>query len=114
MTTVFRLPEEPPVTTTVESVAEPKRRYKHIAAEESTWQLGTSRYLCWGAVLDENPSGVVVVEPDPHPTPWRIDDWFGDHATIFDAKGSTAAYVECDDRDVAQRIVDAVNKAANT
>lgn len=118
MSTVFRLPEEPPVGATVEPANGIGLRHKRLPDDESTWQAvgGYGAVRSWGALLDKHPEGLVVVEPDPHPTPWTVGPWpskTGEHA--WSAQDATGCPVmETSSLDVAMRIVDAVNKAATT
>lgn len=124
MTTVFRLPEEPPPGTTVEPANGIGLRHKRLLDDESTWQAvgGYGAVRSWGGLLDKHPEGLVVVEPDPHPTPWTVGGT--DDTYLVDANDQIVlevqrpgGYTGRTDRlkfQLAERIVDAVNKAATT
>lgn len=110
MTTVYRLPEEPPIGTTVGLATGDGLRHRRLDDEESAWQLvgGRGPVRSWAGLLDVYPEGLVVVEPDLHPTPWTVN--LVD--VIVDANGTSVFSGEYDDHRAAlERIVDAVNKA---
>lgn len=73
MTTVYRLPEEPPVGTTVRPVEDDRICYKR--AGHGTWLCPNDGVaFLWAALFLKHPGGLRVVEPDPHPTPWTVVD----------------------------------------
>lgn len=120
MTTVYRLPEEPPIGTTVMR-PEPdtgERYTRDTTAGVANWRIEIGMafgmpgvaFLGWEQVLKRHPEGLVVVEPDPHPTPWHLDNDDSGCSRIVDANRDSVAYVYLEPG-VAQRIVDAVNKA---
>lgn len=113
---VYRLPPEPPIGTVLRP--EPDTGWRYTRMPEGYWRRNSEAGMGfgWSAVLREvHPSGLVVVEPDPHPTPWHLDDTDSDSSRIFDANRNFVAYLEHPrDFTVAMRIVDAVNKAATT
>lgn len=113
MTTVFRLPEEPPVGDKVTSATGAGPHYERIEdGGLSSWQtVGRSGPIrSWAGLLEKYPEGLVVVEPDPHPTPWTAQlVERGNYVSIHDANGD---YIGNAGRVAALRIVDAVNKAA--
>jgi hypothetical protein len=105
--TVYRLPEEPPIGTTVRSPS--RASYTRTG---SGWERANppgAGPFDWSHLL-HSWGELTVVEPDPHPTPWRV----GDDAFIEDADGKVVAvphrWVE-GRRAVAERIVKAVNEA---
>lgn len=123
MSEVYRLPPEPPVGTTVRPEPDDGTRWTRADVGNSAWRVdanrrggGIGRHWSWSAVLGYATSGdIVVVEPDPHPTPWTFREDSDTFAEIFDANGESIADIGGNDRyAIAQRIVDAVNKAATS
>lgn len=119
MTTVFRLPEEPPVGTTVRPDPDTGERY--VRSPAGGWALtprnpsGIHFGFGWGMVLDACKGGVAIVEPerpDPHPVPWQtqgvihLDMYVPD---IVDANGESIYIGK--PATTAARIVKAVNEA---
>jgi hypothetical protein len=118
VSTVYRLPEEPPIGTTVRPEPDTGKRYTRSERGWSEKVRGTDCiYVAgpWANLLHFNPDGLVVVEPDPHPTPWYLDDTDSDSSRIFDANRNVVARLTHPrGLVIAERIVDAVNKAATT
>jgi hypothetical protein len=106
MTTVYRLPEEPPIGTTVRPEPDTGDRWIRYPDGWGRARLGSRNRWSW--LLDTYTVPLVVVEPDPHPTPWtvnRVD-------VIVDANGTSVFSGEYDDhRAAVERIVDAFNMA---
>lgn len=133
MTTVFRLPEEPPVGTTVRPEPDNGQWWTRFEDDKTLhWMLGerifemgisemaSAEFRDWPALLRDNPSGLVVVEPDPHPTPWTCAT-----GIVYDANDKVIADFNINEPNntagyqLARRVVllinaDAVNKAATT
>lgn len=114
---VYRLPPEPPIGTVVRPVLDTGARFTRTGdGWRADWRHPDNPSLHeWSDVLGMFKE-LVVVEPDPHPTPWTVGPWptkAGEH--VWSAQDATGRPVmETSSLDVAMRIVDAVNKAATT
>lgn len=123
MTTVFRLPEEPPVGTTVRPEPDTGERWtrgRSSWSQQPRLPAGIYFGVSWGMVLDACKGKAEIVRP-LNPTPWTVqgtsDTWITDadgnavcEIERFDRGYEDARYIPAK-RELAERIVKAVNEA---